>query len=69
MIISYAMILLAVGSFAVIIGLAAAVTAIARNPHSRQRDNPNLQPCQDCGAFISIRAVTCPHCGGPIKGA
>jgi len=30
--------------------------------------NPNLAPCPDCGRLISIRATTCPHCGGPVKG-
>ena len=32
-------------------------------------NNPNLRPCPDCGHFISVRAVTCPQCGAPVKGA
>ena len=57
-----------VGVAVAAIGLIAAVIAIARSPQSLQRDNPNLQPCRDCGHYISIRAATCPHCGGPNKG-
>ena len=66
---SPSMILIAIGVFVVILGVLAAATALARNPRSMQRDNPNLQPCRDCGEYISIRAATCPHCGAPIKGA
>ena len=33
---------------------------------SSSRKNPNLAPCPDCGRLISIRATTCPHCGGPV---
>jgi hypothetical protein len=31
-------------------------------------ENPNLRPCSDCGHPISVRAHTCPQCGGPVKG-
>lgn len=61
-------ILVVVGVLVVVIGLVAAMVAIARSPQSLQRDNPNLQPCRDCGHYISIRAATCPKCGGPNKG-
>lgn len=50
------------------IGLVVAVIAISRSSQSVARDNPNLQPCRDCGHYISIRATTCPNCGGPNKG-
>jgi hypothetical protein len=33
-----------------------------------QPNNPNLRPCPDCGHHISVRATTCPNCGGPVKG-
>jgi len=35
---------------------------------SKHLNNPNLRPCPDCKHFISVRAATCPHCGGPVKG-
>jgi hypothetical protein len=60
--------IVAIGVVVALIGLIAAVIAIARSPRSLQRDNPNLRPCRDCGCYISIRAATCPHCGGPNKG-
>ena len=34
---------------------------------STSQNNPNLAPCPDCGRQVSIRATTCPHCGGPIQ--
>ncbi len=30
--------------------------------------NSRLEPCQDCGAMISKRAISCPHCGAPGPG-
>ena len=54
-------------------GVVAAVVAVviylaSRGASSNRQDNPNLRPCPDCGRQISIRAMTCPHCGGPVKG-
>lgn len=31
--------------------------------------NSNLTECTDCGKQISIRAVSCPHCGSPRQSA
>ena len=60
--------MIGIGVLAVIFGLIAVGAAAVRNPRSLQRDNPNLAPCRDCGQYISTRAATCPHCGGPNKG-
>ena len=30
--------------------------------------NSRMEPCQDCGAMISKRAISCPHCGAPGPG-
>ncbi len=62
------MLLIAIGIFVTILGILAAAAALTRNSRSAQRDNPNLQPCRDCGEYISRRAATCPHCGAPVKG-
>ena len=49
------------------IGLVVAVVVVAtRRSGASQANNPNLAPCPDCGRLISIRATTCPHCGGPV---
>lgn len=37
---------------------------IVSNPES---GNSNLFDCKDCGNQISKNAITCPHCGAPIK--
>jgi hypothetical protein len=39
-----------------------------RSRGTSQSRNPNLRPCPDCGRYISIRATTCPQCGGTMKG-
>jgi hypothetical protein len=57
--------LLVVGG--VVAAIAFVVYLLSRKPTPRHSDNPNLQPCPDCGQFISVRAVTCPFCGGPVK--
>jgi hypothetical protein len=44
-----------------------AVMVAALRFRSPSRNNPNLAPCPDCGRLISIRATTCPHCGGPVQ--
>jgi len=44
------------------------VMATRRSTASVAAGNPNLRPCPDCGQYISIRAVTCPQCGAPMKG-
>ena len=48
----------------VIVGV---VIAVTRRSEPSQANNPNLAPCPDCGLPISIRATTCPHCGGPVQ--
>jgi hypothetical protein len=51
-----------------VIGTVVAVAAlIVRSGTSRHADNPNLRPCPDCGHSVSVRATTCPQCGGPLK--
>lgn len=58
---------------AILGGLAVAaitlVASAARRSGSGTLENPNLQPCLDCGRSVSVRASTCPHCGGPLKGS
>jgi hypothetical protein len=56
----------------VLCGAVAAAIALlvfwgVRLSSSRHAGNPNLHPCPDCGRQISVRATTCPHCGGPVK--
>ena len=29
--------------------------------------NKNLMPCPDCKGRVSIKALSCPHCGAPIS--
>ena len=53
---------LVVGSIALAIFLA------TRNSGPDQGSNPNLFPSPDCGRLISVRAVICPGCGGPVQG-
>lgn len=36
-------------------------------PQHMAPPNPNLRQCPDCWRSISIRAVTCPHCGRPAN--
>jgi hypothetical protein len=45
------------------------VVVFSQRSGSSQANNPNLQPCPDCGRLISVRAATCPGCGSPIKNA
>jgi hypothetical protein len=44
----------------------AIVVAVTRN-RTPLENNPNLKPCPDCGRIVSLRATTCPHCGGPLQ--
>jgi hypothetical protein len=53
---------------AMAVGAILLVASAVRHSGRSQPGNPNLQPCPDCGRLISIRATTCPHCGGPAKG-
>jgi hypothetical protein len=32
-----------------------------------RKHNSNLRPCGDCGARVSRRATSCPHCGCPVE--
>jgi hypothetical protein len=57
----------------VILGTLAGVIALVvfmamRSSGGSQTANPNLRPCPDCGVAVSIRASTCPKCGGPLAG-
>ena len=36
-------------------------------PELPSRSPLNLQPCQDCGELISMRALACPRCGCPFE--
>jgi hypothetical protein len=47
--------------------IVAVVVAATRRSGSASSNNPNLTPCPDCGRLVSIRATTCPHCGGPVQ--
>ena len=57
--------LLLIGGLVAVVAL---VVYLARRPATGYSKNPNLRPCPDCGQFVSVRAATCPHCGGPVKG-
>ena len=54
------------GVVVVAVGVVVVLLAATRRPN--YSNNPNLRPCPDCGRFISVRATTCPQCGGPVKG-
>ena len=54
---------------AVVTAVAVAVVLAVSSRRGTARppaDAPNLAPCPDCGRAISMRATTCPHCGGPV---
>ncbi len=51
-----------------VLGVIFAVVVGIRTRSASQSSNPNLRPCPDCGRYISIRATTCPQCGGTVKG-
>jgi hypothetical protein len=34
---------------------------------AREAKRPRLAECPDCGAMVSVRALTCPKCGCPFK--
>jgi hypothetical protein len=53
---------------AVPLGAIIAVVVATKRSAANLADNPNLEPCPDCGRYISVRASTCPHCASPIKG-
>ena len=40
------------------------VLAVNRRP---KEGNPNLRPCPDCNAAVSVHAESCPRCGCPLK--
>jgi len=52
---------------ALVVALLIALTT--RRSRSTASQNPHLRPCPDCGHAISVRANSCPHCGGPVKSA
>jgi len=68
MMMSYMGLLLILVLFCVVVGgVSLVVFFVCRSSGSSQANNPNLAPCPDCGRLISIRATTCPHCGGPVR--
>jgi len=56
------------GLVAGVVAVVVVVVSTTRRSDASQSGNPNLRPCPDCGHFISVRATTCPQCGGPVKG-
>lgn len=68
MVVGYAGILVLVAILGLAIaGIVVVFLLVSRNSNPSHADNPNLAPCPDCGRAISIRATTCPHCGGPVQ--
>ena len=59
--------IIVVAVLGVLVAVPAAIVVAVVAKGSGKRDNPNLHPCPDCGKFISVRAVTCPGCGAPVK--
>lgn len=51
-----------------VVGVVLVVVLGTRRSGAAQSGNPNLRPCPDCGRYISVRASTCPQCGGLMKG-
>jgi hypothetical protein len=54
--------------FLVAIVVAVLYALAAGKQRSNDSSNPNLRACPDCGRYVSKRALSCPHCGGPVKG-
>ncbi len=52
---------------AAVVGVVLVVVLGTRRCGTSGADNPNLRQCPDCGRYISVRATTCPQCGGPVK--
>ena len=44
-----------------------AIRAAARSAQQQPQTTGKLMPCPDCSGQVSKRAVTCPHCGMPLK--
>ena len=64
---SYLGLLFIVAFLAFIVVIVAVSVSVTRQSGGSQKDNPSLRPCPDCGHYISVRANTCPQCGGPVK--
>ena len=45
----------------------AVILVTNRQSRAQYTQNPNLRPCSDCGRYVSVRASTCPGCGGPLQ--
>jgi hypothetical protein len=52
----------------VVVPVVLVVFFVVRRSGDSQGGNPNLRPCPDCGAPISLRATACPRCGAPLGG-
>ena len=49
------------------IAVVAALVVALKPTHKPSGDDSSLQPCPDCGRFVSLRATTCPQCGCPLQ--
>lgn len=59
--------IIVLGMVAVLVTIVVIVIATTRRVNPPSSGNANLAPCPDCGRMISLRATTCPHCGGPVQ--
>ena len=58
--------LLLLSAFVVVPAVVVVVIALSSRGKG-PANNPNLAPCPDCGNFVSLRAISCPMCGCPLK--
>jgi len=54
----------------ILLGIVAVVVVVVllvtQNGNRKPVNNPNLEPCPDCGRLVSLSATTCPQCGRPL---
>jgi predicted amidophosphoribosyltransferase len=43
------------------------VLLVTQKGNRKDANNPNLEPCPDCGRLVSLSATTCPQCGRPLN--